>query len=127
MSGRNSTLIRRVDSEQGDDTSGWYTATIKTTKKRSTLWAVNGGGLGCNSDVSPIRTDFVWTEETPGKEEAKTVFLITPLSDDYVSIQTNDGSYLTAYNRGGKGASSLCNPIYTERIASQNRHSASGT
>jgi F5/8 type C domain len=102
------------DGASSDDASGWYTARIRT-KKGPSLSAVNGGGLGCNSDVSPIRTDFVWTEDTSGKEEATTIFRIQDLFDGYVSIQTDDGSYLTAYNRGGQGASSLCNPIYTER------------
>ena len=110
--------INEISNAATGDGSGWYTASIKT-KKGSTLWAVNGGGLGCNSDVSPIRTDFVWTQDLSREEEAPTIFTITDLGNGYNSIQTTNGSYLTAYNLGGKGASSLCNPIYTERIASE--------
>lgn len=111
--------ITEISNAASSDGSGWFTARIRT-KNGSSLSAVNGGGMGCNSDVSPIRTDFVLTEDTSREEEATTIFMISELGDGYVSIRTSNGSYLTAYNRGGQGATSLCNPIYTERLASPN-------
>jgi len=84
------------------------------TNKGTYLTAVNGGGLGgspANPGTAPIDTSAT---QAQGWE----IFTIVPAGNGRVTIQTANGSFLTANGGGGiRGADNNSSPIDTDRTS----------